>query len=320
MSEQHVPAVLPAQERLIEQLPQVFRIQSIARLPFNVRHTLNRAVLFHERASLTVEWISRQVDVRLVAGALVAIRWQGRPACVNGAIRIARVVLLECPEPSVNLFETIPTVWVSERALIRSAAFLWECLPRGLRHLFNAVFWQRDRFHRYLTGPSSIAGHHAERFGNLRHSIEVADRALDLATREHRVHLGVLIMAALLHDAGKADEYRPGAGRLTLSDRGKLIGHRLTVLEWVAAARERHRVILPEAHYLALAHALTSAKGAPAWLGLREPQSLEAILLSAADRISGQSNLMARHAPREEGFGRYHPHLGVRPYMLIPGI
>jgi 3'-5' exoribonuclease len=43
------------------------------------------------------------------------------------------------------------------------------------------------------------------------------------------------------------------------------------VLEWIAAARAQHRVIVPEAHYLALLHAITAAKGAPDWLGLREP-------------------------------------------------
>lgn len=313
-------ASLPPQEadRVIAHLPGAFRIQSIARLPFHGRHTLNRACLFHERASLTVEWLSRQVEVRLVVGALVSIRWQGRPVSLNGAVRVSRIVLLERPEPALNLFETVPSAWMADRELVRRAAFLWSCLPRGLGHLFNAVFWQGDRFLRFLSGPSSLSGHHASRHGNFRHSVDVADQALGLATRQARVHLGVLIMAALLHDAGKADEYQFGRTRLTLSDRGRLIGHRHTVLEWLAAARAQYRVIVPEAHYLALLHALTCAKGAPAWLGLREPQSPEAILLSAADRLSGQQDLMARHAPRNEGFGRYHPHLGGRPFMVAP--
>lgn len=316
MTEQTLPARLPGHDALVERLPTAFRIQSIARLPFDARDTLNRACLFHESAALTVEWLSRQVDPGLVAGALVAIRWQGRPVSLNGAIRVSRIVPLERPDPAVNLFETVPSAWVADRELVRRAAFLWSCLPQGLGHLFNGVFWQADRFWRFLCGPSSLAGHHACRHGNFRHSVEVADQALDLATREPRVHLGVLVMAALLHDAGKADEYQQGRSRMELSDRGRLIGHRQTVLEWLAAARAQHRVILPEAHYLALVHALTCAKGAPAWLGLREPQSPEAMLLSAADRLSGQRELMARHAPREGGFGRHHPHLGGRPFMV----
>ena len=80
----------------------------------------------------------------------------------------------------------------------------------------------------------------------------------------------MLVLAGLLHDTGKADEYRWVHRRFELSDRGHLIGHRHTLLEWLAAARAQYRVMVPEAHYLALIHVLTAAKGAPAWLGLRE--------------------------------------------------
>lgn len=318
MTERTLIAATPALDMVVEKLPPILRIQSIARFPYAGAQVLNRAVLFHERASLTVEWVSRHVDVRLTAGALVSVRWLGRPRSFNGAVRIARLVLLERPDPALNPFQTVPRSWMTDRVLVRRAGALWELLPRSMQHLFNAIFWRGDRFQRYLTGPSSPVGHHSERCGNLRHSVEVGERALDLATRETRVHIGVLIMAALLHDAGKADEYRLGYRKLELSDRGRLVGHRLTVLEWITVARALHRVILPEAHYLALIHVLTCAKGAPAWLGLREPQSMEAALLSAADRISGQSDLLTRNAPRHEGFGRFHPHLGVRPFVLAP--
>jgi 3'-5' exoribonuclease len=75
-------------------------------------------------------------------------------------------------------------------------------------------------------------------------------------------------------------------------------------------------VILPEAHYLALLHAITAAKGAPDWLGLREPLSLDAHILSMVDRLSGQADLVARNAPARGGFGAYHRHLRGRPYVL----
>jgi 3'-5' exoribonuclease len=126
----------------------------------------------------------------------------------------------------------------------------------------------------------------------------------------------VLLMAALLHDAGKADEYRLGYSGLELTTRGKLVGHRNTIIEWIAAAIAHARITLPESHYLGLIHALTSARGAPDWLGLREPCTLDAVLLSAADRLSGQIELMTRHSPSESGFGRFHPHLRGRPYVV----
>lgn len=318
MDERRLPVPSAAPDLLLEKLPPIFRIQSIERLPFDSRNIRSRATLFHNRATLRVEWLSAHTDVRLTVGSLVSIRWCGRPVSFEGAVRIARLVLLEKPEPSVSLFETIPHSWMRDVDLAKRGAVLWQRLPRSFSHLFNAIFWDSGRFHRYVTGPSSINGHHHALNGNLRHSIEVAERALALAAGESLASQEVLILAALLHDAGKADEYRLVRRRFELSDRGRLIGHRNTVIEWIAAARAQHRVIVPEQHYLALIHALTSAKGAPAWLGLRAPQSLDATLLSVADRLSGHCELMQRYAPAMTGFGRYHAHLGGRPFVIQP--
>lgn len=312
------PMTLPptAADLVIDKLPHCLRIQSIARLPFDDRHTLNRATLYHERATLTVEWLTRHTDVRLKVGSLVSIRWLGRPVSSRGAVRISRLVLLERSEAAINLFETIPNCWVRDRSLVRRASVMWFALSRGLQHLFNAVMWDGDRFQRYLIGPSSMGGHHIQRNGNLSHSVEVAERAVALAASETLACPEVLIAAALLHDAGKADEYHMHDGRLELTARGRLVGHRQTIVEWIAAARAQPRVVVPESHYLALIHALTCARGAPQWLGLREPQSIDAAILSTADRLSGQSELMNRHAPKNGGFGRAHRHLSGGPFVV----
>lgn len=319
MTEHHLPVPSAAPDRLVEKLPTVFRLQSIERLPFDERDVRNCATLFHERASLRVEWLSRHPDVRLTAGSLVAIRWSGRPTSLDGAVRISRLVLLEKPVPGINLFDTIPHRWLPVRELARRGAILWDALPQGFAHLFNAIFWDGRRFLRYVAGPSSLSGHHQAPNGNLRHSVEVAERALSLAAADTAACAEVLILAGLLHDAGKADEYRQVRERFELSARGRLIGHRHTVIEWIAAARAAHRVIVPEADYLALIHALTCAKGAPPYLGLREPQSLDATILQMADRLSAQSELIERHASKTTGFGRFHPHLGMRPFVVRPG-
>ena len=251
---------LPGADQVVDRLPPVLRIQSIARFPFDERHMLCQAVLFHEQAGLKVEWFCRQPDNRLTAGALVSIRWLGRPVSATGAIRISRLVKLERPEASLNPFATIPHSWVKDRPLVARAAQLWEGLGRPLQHLFNAIFWDHHRFERYLDGPSSLAGHHNGRNGNFRHAVEVAERARALASHHAEAHLPVLLASSLLHDAGKAEEYRFNGRhrRFEMTERGTLLGHKHTVLEWIAAARAQHRVIVPEAHYLALLHAITA--------------------------------------------------------------
>lgn len=299
-----------------EQLPPLFRVQSIERLPAP-KGVLNRASLYHDRASLRVAWLSRHPDIRITAGSLVAIRWLGRPTSHEGHLRIARLVLLEHAEAEVDLFRTVPTSWVRERGLLSRASRLWESLPRGLRHLFNALVWDGRRFQRFLMGPSSLENHHNRLNGNFAHSVEVAERAMALAREHPPASVPLVVLAGLIHDLGKADEYRFDRlrQRFAISPEGELVGHRDRLLQWIAAAIARHRVIVPQEHFLALIHALTAAKGAPPHLGLREPKSLEASILSMADRLSGECDLHRQLSPPEGGFGRFHRHLKGRPYV-----
>lgn len=302
-----------------DRLPRILRLTAIEHMADAQGQVWQRAKLFHECAALSVEWCARCADERLQKGVLVSIRWAGQVRSHGGYLRIARLVPLERAEADVNLFESVPPGWVRDRALVARATALWSALPRPLRHLFNATLWDGARFGRFVTGPSSLRDHHNGRNGNLLHSVEVAEQAMALARGQSLVNAGILVAAALVHDAGKADDYRYDDARqcFRLSDRGVLIGHRDTLQHWIAAAMAQHRVLLEEAQHLALVHALTAAKGAPAWLGLREPRSLEATILSVADRLSGEHELFARLAPAGSGggFGRYHPHLKGRPYV-----
>ncbi len=319
MNDHYFPVPSAAEDLVVQKLPPAFRVCSIERYPHGDAGVLSRAALYHDAASLSVEWSDRHADNRIVVGALVSIRWRGRPTSIGGAVNIARLAVLERPMPSLNLFATVLPSWVRDRALLKRAAKLWEALPPPYQHLLNAIFWDDNRFHRFVMGPSSLNGHHSDWGGNLRHCVEVAERAVALAAGDPTACTEVLVLAALLHDAGKADEYRLTNRRLVLSDRGRLIGHRTTVIEWIAAACAKHRVNIPETHHLALIHLLTNAKGAPPWLGIREPQSLEATILSMADRVSGKSELISRHAPERAGFGQYHRHLGMQPYVIVNG-
>lgn len=96
----------------------------------------------------------------------------------------------------------------------------------------------------------------------------------------------LIILGGLLYDAGKAEEYKfdVQSGRFKLSERGLLVGHRITVLEWISMAKTQCRLDMPEPHALALVHLLTAVKGALEGMGLREPQSVEASLIEIASR------------------------------------
>jgi len=271
------PLPRPTADNLPHILPQLLRVQSIERYPAAGGLVLNRATLFHDAATLRTEWTCLHPDIRITRGGLVSIRWSGRPMSVDGCVHIDRLVLMERPRPEVNLFQTVPMAWVKDRELLQRASTLWESLPRGFRHLLNSMFWDGRRFQRYLMGPSSLQNHHNDINGNFRHSVEVAEQAQSMARGRDRVHVPIAVLGGLIHDAGKADEYKFNRvlGHFEMSSDGCLVGHRDRLLHWIGAAMAAHRVIIPEAHYLGLLHALTATRGAPKWLGLREPRSLE---------------------------------------------
>jgi 3'-5' exoribonuclease len=250
--------------------------------------------------------------------ALVTIRHATIPLCEQGAVRIQRLIPVERARADINLFETIPVGWCKDRDLVKRAISLWEALPRALAHLVTSVFWDSDRFHRFVMGPSSLDGHHDQWNGNFRHAIEVADHAREIGGRSRLANVALLIAGGLLHDAAKADEYRLSRDgkHFRLSERGQLVGHRDTLIEWLAVAREVGRVVLADEVYLSLLHTINASK-APPWVGLRDPRCIEPEILSMADKLSGHHDLHERCAPTDaaSGFGQFHKHLSHRTYV-----
>jgi len=301
----------------LPELPRVFRLASLSSRADGSGRREHTAHLFHAQASFKARWTSGASDARLQPGLLVSPRWNGTGCSEHGCLQVARLVVLERPEADLALFRTALPGWRVDRGLLDRAHALWASLPRPHRQLFNAIFWDGERFRRLCTGPSSIEGHHADHAGNLRHTVEVAEQVRALSVDRGYVDRDLLTLAAMLHDAGKAEEYRLQVdGSWGMSDRGRLIGHRISIIEWVAASLARWRIRLPEGHEQALLHILGSVAHAPAWMGLREPQMPEADLLSLADRLSGTDDLMQRLLPHSRGWGAYHKHLGRRVFRV----
>lgn len=299
-------------------MPSVFRITSLARAAQSPRGYRMDAILYHDRASMTVTWTVNQPDTRLKPGSLVSPRYRSRANCQNGVLEISRVVLLEQSIRAEDLFMTVPGDWVEDRALLDRASALWQRLPLAWQELVNGVLWQGDRFRRFCLGPSSVSGHHCERNGNLRHMVETAETVEALLPKHPAAHPDVALAAALLHDVAKADDYRPTQSGWVLTDHGRLIGHKLTIGDWIAVAQSRMKLSLPPEQYVSLRHALSAAKSVPFESGYRTPLTPEARLLSLADQSSGAGNLYARQSANDGGWGVPHRHLGNQaPFTVL---
>ena len=301
----------------IIELPWLFRVVHLDRVNLPKGGYRFQATLFHEKASVAVTWIGSKMDDRLVRGCLVTPRWTSKTVCIQGQVIINRLLPVNTPS-TFSIFETVPYEWVKDREAIRQAREIMDGLPDYFTKLINSIFWDYRRFYRFLVGPSSLNGHHNYKHGNLRHSLEVTLNALMLSKNRETVCPHVLTTAALLHDAGKADEYQFNHQRnsFEISTRGVLLGHKLSIVEWISAAVAQYQIPIPDNELVSLLHALTAAKGAPNWIGIREPVSPEANLLSIADRLSGQDDLYRQTMTPAKGFGRYHKHLHGRPFLV----
>lgn len=268
-------------QSLVPILPFHFRVINLVRLPAaSGPGVMNEAMLYHDDAQFKACWTSRHVDTRLKRGSCVALRGACFHQFGEGRLPVSRLDLIDKPIPTINPFLTIPAAWFGDRDTVCRAAELWEQMGRPLQHLFNAVMWDGGRFYRYVTGPVGCSDYPWEPGRNFKHSVAVAEQAATLSHGLSGISSPVLIAAALLHDAGKADDYRLSADGYVLSERGQWVGYQYTILEWLAVARTR--VIVPDSLYLALVHALIARRH----LEARETPSMEASVLATADRLS----------------------------------
>lgn len=276
------------------------------------------AYFFHGDISFRVNWTASQCDPRLKPNTLVVIHGLSQHPDKPHVFRASQVEVLKQPVPELNLFHTVPTDWVNDRDLIRRAVWLIEALPSEYRHFFNAVMWDQNRFLRYCVWPSSKVNHHNYMNGNLIHSVDVAHNVFQACLSRPTASPALGILAALLHDAGKADEYIPvGNGKFKLSPQGTLLGHKNTVTQWISQAKVLWNIPLRENDYMALQHCLNSAPNAPPWTEIRQPLMEEAFILSSFDRMSGQLDLLQRNAPEAlVGWGDYNEYFKGRLFRI----
>ena len=298
-------------------LGRLYRILEINSKQMEGKLFFKDAVLLNGSISLKVKWVESNLVSSIYQGDIVSIRALLPLKSLNGCVEIIRLVRYQQPVASFNLFDTIPHHWVKDRSLIKRAAELISRLSEPHRLLLNAIFWDSSRFERFCRQPSSMIGHHSEPNGNLKHTIEVAEEMRQLCLTRNYANLDLGVLAAFLHDCGKADEYvSNGKSGWSMTDRGKLLGHKVSAFEWIVSAVTQWHILLPKDHYVGLLHILTAVPNAPDWMGLRAPVTPESLLLSMADRLSGHDSLMEQTVSPTGGFGRYHKHLKSSPFTV----
>jgi 3'-5' exoribonuclease len=145
-----------------------------------------------------------------------------------------------------------------------------------------ARFLENGRFReRFRTAPASEQ-HHSYAGGLLEHTVAVAALCREAGQMHPRLNGDLLLAAALLHDIGRTETFRPGV-TIAVSDEGRLIGHVLAGVRMIdGVARE---VGLEESVLLPLLGAVAGHHGP---LEGRRLETPEAVCLYQANQLDAR--------------------------------
>jgi 3'-5' exoribonuclease len=137
----------------------------------------------------------------------------------------------------------------------------------------------RERLRR---APASEGAHHAYAGGLLEHTVAVASLVREAGAAHPRLDADLVLAAALVHDAGRAETFAPGV-TIELTDEGRMLGHVLAGVRMIEAAAATTE--LPRTRLLALLHAVASHHGP---LEGRRFETAEAVCLHAANALDAR--------------------------------
>ena len=104
----------------------------------------------------------------------------------------------------------------------------------GLRSLVSRLLDDPKMRGRLRNAPASET-HHDYAGGLLEHTVAVATLCREAAQLHPRLNSDILLAAALLHDIGRTETFRPGV-TIAVSDEGRLLGHVLAGVRMIDAA------------------------------------------------------------------------------------
>jgi 3'-5' exoribonuclease len=164
------------------------------------------------------------------------VRVLGRVESYGGRLQIAVRDLekIEAGDP----LDLVPGARRDAETLDGFVEFLaGEVAHPGLRGLLDR-FLADARFRERLRSAPAAETHHDYAGGLLEHTVAVATLCREAAQLHPRLNSDILLTAALLHDVGRTETFRPGV-TIAVSEQGRLLGHVLAGVRMIdAGARE----------------------------------------------------------------------------------
>jgi 3'-5' exoribonuclease len=162
---------------------------------------------------------------------------------------------------------------------------------RPWRRLARRVLQHPEIRTRLLTAFGGKTIHHAYVGGLLEHTLSVCRLVLAVCTVHPGLDKEILLVAALLHDLGKAWELSHGLAA-DYTDEGRLLGHIQITLEVLEPLLRKERELDPGL-VLHLKHLIVSHHGEYEFGSPRRPKTAEAFVLHLADNLDAKLNVFS---------------------------
>lgn len=261
-----------------------------------------------------------------ISGSVRAVAWDKGPELalkfgVGDIVRVrGEVGEYKGPQLVIYSVDPVPPEQVDRRQFQRTApgdrgemlAELEKVLVQidnpWLARLMEHFFTDKEFLRRFTESPAARTVHHNYVGGLLEHSLEVASYCSHFASVYPSLDRSLLLCGALLHDAGKIEEYDALSLTFDLTTKGKLLGH-IMIGKTMLDQRVAEIPGFPEVLYLELAHMILSHHGQKEWGSPEIPRTFAAFALFHADLVSARLNLFAQVAAKggkEDGWTEWN--------------
>lgn len=267
-----------------QQVDGFFRLGcSYARLAKDGRHAW-AIDLYQRKAIVTGKALASDVPGFPKDDSIVRVKGQLAAGDAGMYLWVRELVPAIAVSPDICGLDLATPNWVINQEAVDRLSAIWNTLAAEYRELINAVLADTDVLRGFLMAPGSLRHHDAETGGCLAHTVRVATMAMAISDLSPELNRDLLVTGAIVHDIGKSIEYSQNKhGRWTMTRFGKQVGHKVGGALLISAAAKQCQLLTHEQEEDIL-HMLTCSF-APTWAGYRTPSTLEAMALSAIDRL-----------------------------------
>lgn len=222
----------------------------------------------------------------------------GKASVYMGKMQLVLQEIDRIEESAVDIADFLPVSSRPVAGMVAELTAIVEGLADpSLRQLMQAFLADTEFMAGYTRAPAAKSMHHVYLGGLLEHSLAVAALADDISRRYADLDRDLLVVGALLHDAGKVAELRYRRS-FEYTDAGKLLGHILIGVEMV---EEKLRTLsgFPRELAVHLKHLLLSHHGQYEYGSPKRPKTMEAMILNFLDDLDSKINGVRTHIERE---------------------